>query len=75
MKIEPSTEVEEVQILPTPKREDFEIIDVDAEVPVQDENENDELEKKKKDMKVRKGSIVKSWKHIIFFYNLTMKQK
>ena len=34
VKSEPSPEVEEVQILPTPKREDVEIIDFDAEVPV-----------------------------------------
>ena len=34
VKSEPSPEVKEVQNLPTPKREDVKIIDVDTDVPV-----------------------------------------
>ena len=37
VKSDPSPEVEQVEILPAPKKEDIEIIDVDADVPVQDE--------------------------------------
>ena len=48
MRSDPSLEVEEVEILPTPKKADVEIIDVDAETLVQNVMEINDLERMKK---------------------------
>ncbi len=78
VKIEPSTEVEEVQILPTPKREDFKIIDVDAEVPVQDEIKKGELERIKRYIKSKSRvncQIIESYYFLFEFDNRTKIKK
>ena len=74
-KEEPTTEVEEVEILPNPRKDDYEIIDVDEEVPVQDVIDNEELERMRRAISSKKRANQQIMETYNFFYNLTMKQK